>query len=135
MSCDAAVLWESHWKELHGPQMSIICPLKLPIQGQLLEKLLIQISYTQLNHWFQRDYFTETSQKKVCQKLGKVNCLMCFFFLSLKISRKHQLTFPEFPSTFIEAASEADVPQRTKYIECSLKTVTFMFQQSFRDWV
>lgn len=80
MSCDAAVLWESHWKELHGPQMSIICPLKLPIQGQLLEKLLIQISYTQLNHWFQRDYFTETSQKKVCQKLGKVNCLMWFFF-------------------------------------------------------
>lgn len=54
-------------------------------------------------------------------------------FFSLKILRKYQLTFPEFPSTFIEAASETDVPQRKKYIEYSLKTVTFMLQQSFRD--
>ena len=51
----------------------------------------------------------------------------------MKIFRKYQLTSPEFPSNFIEAASETNVPRSTKYIEYSLKTVTFMFQQSFRD--
>lgn len=117
------------------PKLAYPFTLKLPIQGQLLEKLLIQLSYTQFNHWFQKDYFRDTSQKKMWWKWEKVNCLMRVFFSSLKIFRKYQLTFPEFPSTFTEAASEADVPQRTKYIEYSLKTLTFMFQQSFRDWV
>lgn len=58
-----------------------------------------------------------------------------FFFLSLQIFKMYQLTSSEFPSTFIEAASETDIPQREKYIKYSLKTVTFMFQQSIRDSV
>lgn len=45
----------------------------------------------------------------------------------------YQLTSSEFRSTLIEAASETDLPQREKHIKYSLKTVTFMFQQSVRD--
>lgn len=57
-----------------------------------------------------------------------------FFFFYLQIFKMYQLT-SEFPSTFIEAASETDIPQREKYIKYSLKTMTFMFQQSIRDSV